>query len=383
VETNRKSALVAVQVTTRSPMGAIIYETGGILVDHGWIRILGSGCEPSEETSVATGDGKWENDRFPFPGLFPKVSAMATRLVFLAVVCVGSVAFGQEQGHSSNGLTGSVTILDEKVDGTFAPVATRYDGAIAPIAATASKTPLPVPTPVPVSPEPPTPAPLLSELRPAASEPISKTAAPVTPAPRNYHLTVPPGSTITVSSQVTAMEPGSYIITVPGSPASKPLGYKTPPGNPYTDDYTNPFSGSTTPAPYVTTSPDAVPAPPEAMPAPVALAGGGSIVPPVAKSAPVFMPSTVATPAPKAATPEPMGFTMDFHMGGNFDASFEMNVTQGQAKQKASVAKKRKTDAAKKPQSFLLPVPQGTAPSGSAVPPSNYGSYGDRSPSPR
>jgi hypothetical protein len=29
VEANRKSALVAVQVTTRSPMGAIIYETGG------------------------------------------------------------------------------------------------------------------------------------------------------------------------------------------------------------------------------------------------------------------------------------------------------------------------------------------------------------------
>jgi hypothetical protein len=45
VETNRKSALVAVQVTTRSPMGAIVYETGGILVDHGWIRILGSGCK--------------------------------------------------------------------------------------------------------------------------------------------------------------------------------------------------------------------------------------------------------------------------------------------------------------------------------------------------
>ena len=39
----RARALVDTQVTTRSPMGAIIYETGGILVDHGWIRILGSG----------------------------------------------------------------------------------------------------------------------------------------------------------------------------------------------------------------------------------------------------------------------------------------------------------------------------------------------------
>lgn len=33
------------QVTSRSPMGAIIYETGGILIDNGWIRVLGSGSE--------------------------------------------------------------------------------------------------------------------------------------------------------------------------------------------------------------------------------------------------------------------------------------------------------------------------------------------------
>ena len=39
------SALYQTQVTTRSPMGAIVYETGGILIDHGWIRILGSGCQ--------------------------------------------------------------------------------------------------------------------------------------------------------------------------------------------------------------------------------------------------------------------------------------------------------------------------------------------------
>lgn len=38
-------ALLKIQVTTRSPMGAIIYKTGGILVDHGWIRIIGSGSK--------------------------------------------------------------------------------------------------------------------------------------------------------------------------------------------------------------------------------------------------------------------------------------------------------------------------------------------------
>ncbi|MFI5148202.1 MAG: DUF2625 domain-containing protein [Bacteroidia bacterium] len=39
------SALYKSQVTTHSTMGAIVYETGGLLIDHGWIRILGSGSE--------------------------------------------------------------------------------------------------------------------------------------------------------------------------------------------------------------------------------------------------------------------------------------------------------------------------------------------------
>ena len=38
-----RSALHQLQVTTLSPPGAVLYETGGILVDNGWLRILGSG----------------------------------------------------------------------------------------------------------------------------------------------------------------------------------------------------------------------------------------------------------------------------------------------------------------------------------------------------
>ena len=38
-----EEALLAIQVTTRSPMGAIAYSSGGLLVDHGWIRVLGGG----------------------------------------------------------------------------------------------------------------------------------------------------------------------------------------------------------------------------------------------------------------------------------------------------------------------------------------------------
>lgn len=41
--TKAKDALFQTQVTTHSPMGAIIFLTGGILIDNGWIRILGSG----------------------------------------------------------------------------------------------------------------------------------------------------------------------------------------------------------------------------------------------------------------------------------------------------------------------------------------------------
>jgi Protein of unknown function DUF2625 len=40
---DRSRALEEIQVTTRSPMGAVVYETGGILIDRGWLRILGSG----------------------------------------------------------------------------------------------------------------------------------------------------------------------------------------------------------------------------------------------------------------------------------------------------------------------------------------------------
>lgn len=38
-----EATLLALQVTTRSPLGAFALETGGILVDHGWLQLLGCG----------------------------------------------------------------------------------------------------------------------------------------------------------------------------------------------------------------------------------------------------------------------------------------------------------------------------------------------------
>ncbi|MBV4357581.1 DUF2625 domain-containing protein [Pinibacter aurantiacus] len=53
-----KDALYKTQVTTRSPMGAIVYETGGLLIDNGWIRILGSGNEKLNRTLPDWNKGK-------------------------------------------------------------------------------------------------------------------------------------------------------------------------------------------------------------------------------------------------------------------------------------------------------------------------------------
>jgi len=40
---NAKQALVNTQVSTYSTLGAVIYNSGGIMIDNGWLRILGSG----------------------------------------------------------------------------------------------------------------------------------------------------------------------------------------------------------------------------------------------------------------------------------------------------------------------------------------------------
>lgn len=53
-----KEELYKTQVTTRSPMGAIIFTTGGILVDNGWIRILGSGSSKLKRSLPEWNKGK-------------------------------------------------------------------------------------------------------------------------------------------------------------------------------------------------------------------------------------------------------------------------------------------------------------------------------------
>lgn len=40
---NASKELVGMQLSTTTPIGSIIFYTGGVLIDHGWLRILGSG----------------------------------------------------------------------------------------------------------------------------------------------------------------------------------------------------------------------------------------------------------------------------------------------------------------------------------------------------
>jgi len=44
-EGDGRRTLLTLQVTTHSPMGALAFESGGLLVDHGWVRVLGAGCD--------------------------------------------------------------------------------------------------------------------------------------------------------------------------------------------------------------------------------------------------------------------------------------------------------------------------------------------------
>jgi hypothetical protein len=68
--------LVALQVPVRAPLGAVVFSTAGILVDHRWLRILGSGGD-----SVTTGVGYW-NREHPLVGrLVPGALVVAWDLV--------------------------------------------------------------------------------------------------------------------------------------------------------------------------------------------------------------------------------------------------------------------------------------------------------------
>ncbi len=52
------SALYLTQLTTTSPIAAMVYGCGGVMVDNGWLRILGSGCRQLNRSLPEWNKGK-------------------------------------------------------------------------------------------------------------------------------------------------------------------------------------------------------------------------------------------------------------------------------------------------------------------------------------
>jgi hypothetical protein len=45
--------LLRVQVTTRSWLGTVVHRSGGLVLDHGWLRVLGSGNDERRLASLS------------------------------------------------------------------------------------------------------------------------------------------------------------------------------------------------------------------------------------------------------------------------------------------------------------------------------------------
>jgi hypothetical protein len=90
----RGEALLATQVTVRSPMGAVIYETGGLLVDHGWLRLLGSGHPRLPRSLPAWNLGRsWKDTDAPPPFLLVADDVVG------GFFAVNGGALGEEKGN--------------------------------------------------------------------------------------------------------------------------------------------------------------------------------------------------------------------------------------------------------------------------------------------
>lgn len=48
------ACLAALEITTRSWLGAVVANSGGLLIDHGWLRVLGGGHDGIPDVAAAT-----------------------------------------------------------------------------------------------------------------------------------------------------------------------------------------------------------------------------------------------------------------------------------------------------------------------------------------
>lgn len=99
-----EEVLLYTQVTTKSLMGALAYETGGLLVDDGWIRIFGSGCEHMQRNILSWNKGK----TFDEYGEIPPYMLVADDAVGGQYAINGGF-FGKELGQIYYNLADSLT----------------------------------------------------------------------------------------------------------------------------------------------------------------------------------------------------------------------------------------------------------------------------------
>lgn len=71
--------LLRLQVTTRSALGALAYHCGGLVIDHGWLRILGGGGHGLPDLATANGLGPPETTTGPPPFLVVAFDAIGGR----------------------------------------------------------------------------------------------------------------------------------------------------------------------------------------------------------------------------------------------------------------------------------------------------------------
>lgn len=101
-----KLALERLQVTLRSALGAQVFHTGGVFLDHKWLRLLGSGSQllPFDIVSLTERLGFWPSAKEPPTAVVFAVDVLG------GVFAINGGAFGQEgAGHvfyfSPDGLT--------------------------------------------------------------------------------------------------------------------------------------------------------------------------------------------------------------------------------------------------------------------------------------
>jgi hypothetical protein len=85
--------LYRLQVTTRSVLGALAFHSGGVLVDHGWLRLLGGGHHPLPDLATTNLVGP------PSEGTSPPSSLHVARDVVGGIFAINGGALPGSLGH--------------------------------------------------------------------------------------------------------------------------------------------------------------------------------------------------------------------------------------------------------------------------------------------